>query len=196
MFQNRKKDCFHCPYIDSKLPGKEWGNPSIQPSEVSTYKRTHKGQVLVSPYHGENELADNKRLANFLADKPKTKVYLLPRLEQTMEEGRRLRHKLLPPGVKEGKNPDYLINGLLFDGKSMYGLKKDANMKEQHNAIINHIKKAKRQADNIVLEIPSFVDRETIHRTVNGYLSQSRKERIIIAHWKNKLLVYGDKTKR
>lgn len=120
VFQNRKKDCFHCPYIDAKLLGKEWS-----PSQHSTTRDKYiKGQVLVSPYYSENELTDNKRLANFLADKLKTKIYLLPRLEQTTEEGRRLRCKLLPRDVKEGKNPDYLINGLLFDGKSMYGLKK------------------------------------------------------------------------
>ena len=167
------------------------------PSQHSTTRGKYiKGQVLVSPYYSENELTDNKCLANFLADKLKIKVYLLPRLEQTTEVGRRLRCKLLPRDVKEGKNPDYMINGLLFDGKSMYGLKKDANMKEQHTAITNHIKKAKRLADNIVLEIPSFVGREMIHWTVNGYLSQSRKERIIMVHWKNKLLVYRSKTKR
>ena len=196
IFSNQKKDCFNCPYIDAKLPSKQWGEPNAQPPDEGSYKRAHHGQVLISPYHGENELDDNKRLAEFLADKLKTKVYLLPRLEQTTEQGRMLRRQLLPQGVKEGKNPDYLINGQLFDGKSMFGLKRDANAKEQHNAIINHIKKAKKQADNIVLEIPGFVDREIIHRTVNGYLSQSGKERVILVHWKNKLLTYGGKTKR
>ena len=196
VFMNRKKDCCNCPYIDPKLPNKQWGNPNAQPPEVGTYKRTYNGQVLVSPYHGENELTDNKRLADFLVDKLKTKVYLLPRLEQTTEEGRRLRRLLLPDGVKEGKNPDFLINGLLFDGKSMYKLNRNANFKQQKNAIEHHIKKAKEQADHIVLEIPNFVERKTIHKVITNYLSRSKKERIILVHWKNKLLEYGGKTKR
>ena len=89
----------------------------------------------------------------------------------------------------EGKNPDFLIGGKLFDGKSMLSMNRSATIKQQKNAIENHIKKAKKQADNIILEIPSSVARTTIHNTITNYLSRSKKERTIMVHWKNKLII-------
>lgn len=184
-----KKDCFNCPYINSKL--EKIKTSDIIPPKVDAYKEVYKGMVFTSPYHGENEKEENERLAKFIADKLKSKVYLLPRLDPENPEQKALRSKLLPQGVFENKNPDYLIGGRLFDGKSMYGMRRNATPKQQKNAIENHIKKAKKQADNIILQIPSFVPRETIHRTVTNYLSRSKKQRIVMVHWKNKLLIYG-----
>lgn len=185
----RKKDCYHCPYINAKL--KKIKAADITPPKVDAYKEVYKGKVFTSPYHGENEKEQNERLATFITNKIKSKVYLLPRLDPENPEQKALRSKLLPQGVFENKNPDYLIGGRLFDGKSMYGMRRDASPEQQKNAIENHIKKAKKQADNIILEIPSFVARATIHRTVTNYLSRSKKQRIIMVHWKNKLLIYG-----
>lgn len=193
VFLNKKKDCFNCPSVNATLPDSKYNNLNLQPPEVSTYKKTHYGKVLISPYHGKNELEENKRLANFLADKLKTKVYLLPRLDQTNKEENRLRERLLPHGVKVGKNPDFLINGMLFDGKNMSHLRRTATKEEQKQSIQNHIKKAKTQADHVVLEIPSFVRKTTIYRTMNAYLSQSHKERIILVCWKKKLMIFEKK---
>ena len=67
----------------------------------------------------------------------------------------------------------------MFDGKSMLGIKRSTNDK-YHNTILNHIKAAKQQADNVVLEIPKFVSRRVIHDTVRGYLSQSKKIELLL----------------
>ena len=188
LFRDRGKDCYHCPYIDSKLNKAD--AVDVKPPKVETYKDAYKGQVFTSPYHGKNEVEENERLAKFVSDKLKTKVYLLPRLDPMNPTQKALRAKLLPSDVFEGKNPDFLIGGKLFDGKSMLSMNRNATIKQQKNAIENHIKKAKKQADNIILEIPSSVARTTIHSTITNYLSRSKKERTIMIHWKNKLIIY------
>lgn len=157
----------------------------VQPPMAETYDSTHNGMVLLSPYHGPNEIDENKRLANFVADKLGKKVYLLPRLDPTDPNEAPLRIVLLPPGVFEKKNPDFYIGGLLFDGKSMLNVKGD-----YHNAILNHLKGAKKQADNVVLEAPTFIPRRIIWRTVTGYLKQTSKDRIIIVKHGSKCYVY------
>ena len=187
-FTNRKKDCYNCPYINGVLDKMKDGE---NPPKHETYKDLYKGKVFASPYHGENELEENTRLAKFLADKLGRKVWLLPRLDITNKEQAKLRGSLLPKGVKERKNPDFLIDGKLFDGKSMYGLRRDANLKQQKNAIENHIKKAKEQAGNIVLEIPNFVERRYLSKVIRNYLAQSQKDRMIMVHYGNKLLIFG-----
>ena len=95
-----------------------------------------------------------------------------------------------PPGVFDKKNPDFLINGKLFDGKCMYDLDKTANLKQQKNAIENHIKKAKKQADNIILEMPSFIDRKNAENTIRNYLNRSKTKRVIMVKYCNKLLIF------
>ncbi len=187
-FTNRKKDCYNCPFIDGCLD-KYW-QPQIMPPKVEDYKILHNGRVHISPYHGQNEEGDNKRLAAFIADKLKTNVYMLPRLDPSNPKENILRKQLLPAGVYEGKSPDFLINGKLFDGKCLYGLDKGANLKQQKNAIENHIKKAKRQADNIILELPSFMSRKNAENTIRNYLNRSKKKRIILVRLRNKLLVF------
>ena len=118
------------------------------------------------------------------------KVYLLPRLDPKNPVQAALRSSLFPPKVIEGKNPDFYIGGMLFDGKSMMGLQQSGNKKKYHNAILNHIKSAKKQADNVVLEIPTFVSRRVIGKTISGYLKQSSKQRIIIVKHGKKCYVY------
>ena len=62
--------------------------------------------------------------------------------------------------------------------------------KKYHNAILSQKKKEKKQADNVVLEIPTFVPRMIIGKTINGYLKQSSKNRIIIVKHGSKCYVY------
>ena len=45
--------------------------------------------VLTSPYHGSDEVEENKRIGAFVAKKIGKKVYLLPRLDP---ESRKLAH--------------------------------------------------------------------------------------------------------
>lgn len=118
---------------------------------------------------------------------------MLPRLDPQNPIQAQLRASLLPPGVKDRKNPDFYIGGLLFDGKSMMGIKRSEDRMKYHNDILNRIKYAKKQADNFVLEIPTFVTRKTISRTIKGYLKQSSKDRIIIVKHGNKCYIFNRK---
>jgi hypothetical protein len=191
-FRNEKKHCHSCGKVDTPMKvaaEKVRSMHDVPPPSVETYIPSHNGMVLTSPYHGENEVDGNKRLGAFIADKLGRRVYLLPRLDPDSKYLAPLRQSLLPPGVFERKNPDFYIGGRLFDGKSMLGIKRSTNDK-YHNTILNHIKAAKKQADNVVLEIPKFVSRRVIHDTVRGYLSQSKKNRIIIVKHGNKCYVY------
>lgn len=192
ILHNRRKDCYNCTFVNKVINNAH----DKQPPEADTYKDVYKGCVFASPYHGENELKENARLAAFVAGKLGRTVYLLPRLDPMNPIQARLRATLLPEGVIPGKNPDFLIGGRLFDGKSMLGIRRDATGRQKKNAIETRIKKAKEQADNIILEIPSSVTRKLIHRTVTNYLSRSSRERIVMVHWKNKLLIYGNADKK
>lgn len=192
-FLNQEKNCHSCPLIDNKMKkaaDKVRKASDVPPPSIETYRPSHNGKVMTSPYHGSNEVDENKRLGAFVAEKLGEKVYLLPRLDPKNPVQAALRSSLLPPKVIEGKNPDFYIGGMLFDGKSMMRLQQSGNKKKYHNAILNHIKSAKKQADNAILEIPTFVSRRVIGKTISGYLKQSSKGRIIIVKHGKKCYVY------
>lgn len=193
LFLNQEKNCYSCPLIDNKMKkaaDKVRKSSDVPPPSVETYRSSHNGKVMTSPYHGSNEVEENKRLGAFVAENLGKKVYLLPRLDPKNPVQAALRSSLFPPKVIEGKNPDFYIGGMLFDGKSMMGLQQSGNKKKYHNAILNHIKSAKKQADNVVLEIPTFVSRRVIGKTISGYLKQSSQNRIIIVKHGKKCYVY------
>lgn len=197
IFRAQKKDCNHCLYINNKMAqtAKEIREESNQvPPRVDQYIPSHDGTVMISPYHGENEVDENKRLAAFIHKKLGNIVYLLPRLDPKNPVESALRSQLLPAGVPKGKNPDFLIGGMLFDGKSMMKLAESKDKKKYKQAIQNHIKKAKTQADNIILEIPVFVSRRVIGKTIANYFKQSHKKRIIIIKHGGKCYTYKNKT--
>lgn len=182
---NRVKDCHNCPYVDKALQ-----DALEVPPSVETYTLEYGGKVLVSPYHGENELEENLRIAKRLADELKEKVYLLPRLDPSNPEQARLRLLLHPLGVPAGKNPDYLIGGRIYDAKVMeMGTPIDAHT--QKKRLENRIKKAKEQADNIIIEVPAHYDRQVIDYTIHNYLSRSSKERAIIILHGDDVYRYG-----
>lgn len=193
LFANKAKECYNCCLIDNAM--KEAADnvkisKDVPPPNVETYIPSHNGMVLTSPYHGSDEVEENKRIGAFVAKKIGKKVYLLPRLDPESRKLAHLRQILFPTGVIPNKSPDYYIGGMLFDGKSMMGLLRSGDKKKYHNAILNHIKAAKKQADNVVLEIPTFVPRMIIGKTINGYLKQSSKNRIIIVKHGSKCYVY------
>ena len=182
---NRVKDCHNCPYVDKAMQ-----DALEVPPSVETYTLEYGGKVLVSPYHGENELEENLRIAKRLADELKEKVYLLPRLDPSNPEQARLRLLLHPLGVPAGKNPDYLIGGRIYDAKVMeMGTPIDAHT--QKKRLENRIKKAKEQADNIIIEVPTHYDRQVIDYTIHNYLSRSSKERAIIILHGDDVYRYG-----
>lgn len=163
----------------------------IMPPASDTYEKVDGKEVYISPYHGENEVEENERLARFITERMKNvKVWLLPRLNPNNMREAELRQQLLPPDVFEGKNPDYYINGMLFDAKSMMNANVTDDPAKQKSMIENRIKKAKEQADNIVLEIPEWIEFQTIARTINNYLGRSKKKRTILVCWKERLLKF------
>ncbi len=196
LFKNEKKHCFECSKVNRVLPIAKHellqrGN--VEPPQADTYSTTHNGNLLTSPYHGSDEKTGNQRLAAFINDKLNMKIYLLPRLDPNNPVQSALRPTLLPKDVYENKNPDFYIGGLFFDGKSLMGIKRSDNPEKYHNDILNRIKSAKEQADNAILEIPTFVPRKTIGTTINGFLLQSKKERIIIVKYGKKCYTYNSK---
>lgn len=174
--------------IGATVPDIPTGNSpeELPPKFEEEYYRAD-DRVFVSRHHGENELKENIRIARAIAAKIKDNVYLLPRLDPYDPRLTPLRKTLLIKGIEENKSPDFMIKGRFFEGKCLFGLKnyERAYVKQ---AIENRIKKAKQQADNIILEIPSRVPRKYIEETVKNYLNRSNKNREIWVLWKNKLL--------
>ncbi len=174
--------------MHNSIPIKE----PLAPPEADSYQILEEDRIFISPYHGENELEANKRVALFLSKKLNKKIYLLPRIGVDTEEQRALRNKLMPKGVIPNKNPDFMIGGNLFESKSMLGVKPTTNENIIKNAIQNRIKDAKKQANNIILEIPSHITRKQINRYIISYLKQSKTKRIIIVKWKNKSIIFSN----
>ena len=189
-----KQDCHQCEKVNkviTKIIGEVKSLRDVAPPHVATYMTSkHSKRVFISPLYGQTERTENERLAAFVAKKMQQKVYILPLLDPDSKTFAPLREKLLPPGVPDRKNPDFYIGGLLFDGKSMLRVKQTTNKKKHHNDILNRIKDAKKQADNMILEIPTFITRRVISETIKGYLSQSNKSRIIIVKHGEKCYVY------
>ena len=179
-------------YVGAKNAVERLLNTEGEPPAVEDYKKIEKGNVLISPYHGANELEENKRLATFLTAKLHKKIYLLPRIDSDTTEQLALRERLIPNGVAPRKNPDFMIGGKLFEGKSMLDVKPTDDDKIIREAIFNRIKKAKKQADNIIIEIPSHITRKQFNKHVRSYLRQSKKKRIIIVKWKNNAIVFSN----
>ncbi len=171
----------------------------IKPPQVDTYKQHHNGKVFESPYHGPEELADNLDLAKRTADLLGEKVYLLPRLDPMNPIEKKLRGQLLPEGIFKDKNSDFLIGGKIYEGKNLYKYKGGTEYKKQKQAIENHLKKAKEQAPNFVLDIPEIFSENCITQTIQNYLNRTNSQRIIIVFHKGygkvyKKLLVSDKT--
>ena len=157
-----------------------------EPPHIEMYVAEHNGNVMVGPYQKDIEIEGNKATAKIISDGLGIKVYLLPCIDPRDKNLSSLRSVLHPPGVPEGKNPDFLIGGLLFDGKSLM----DITTTKYKNAIEKRIKSGKEQADNIILEIPDRVPRHIIHNTIHNYFKNSHTDRIILVIHQGKLLYY------
>jgi SPP1 gp7 family putative phage head morphogenesis protein len=95
------------------------------------YESDTGGMVEAEQSVNKNELRDNKEIAQFLAD---------------------LGHKVRLLGVNDApgvKNPDALVDGKVFEFKT--------NKEATKSAIDNELRKAKKQADHIVLHIKSDI---------------------------------------
>ena len=87
------------------------------PPHIETYQKLGE-YVYVSDLHQGIERAENIRLATFLAEKTREKVFILP-IFQPLEKNEELRNEYLPNGVKKDKNPDFYFRGRFVDGKTV-----------------------------------------------------------------------------
>lgn len=110
------------------------------------------------------------------------------RINANTEQDRQQRAILLP-FAKPKKNPDYFICGHTFDAKDMFNIVAKTKV-DVKKSIIKHIQKAKDQADNIILRMPKWIKRSWIYQAVNGFLNQSKHERIIIVLINNKSIIF------
>ena len=188
-FTNATKDCMHCEYVRRHLPS--YYDKSLTPPHIEEYSVTELGsnKIFTSPMHGANELEENIRLAKFIANKLGVDIHLLPRIAT---EKTSLRNEYLPQGVPEGKNPDFLIGGVLYEGKSMLNIEPKAEQQKYINGICHRLNEGKKQAGNVIIEIVDFIPRRTIHKAITSYLSQRKSTVVVMAIWKNKLLIYSN----
>ena len=153
---------------------------SLKPPYPEEYIEYYGGKVMVSPMHGENELQDNLQLASRTANYTGKTVWLLPRISPTQKDASILRAKYLPKGVFENKNPDFFLNGKLYDGKTFTTIHENYEFNQLKKSIENHIKKAKLQAQNMIFALPPYVSEREISQIVNNYLNRSKSRREII----------------
>ena len=81
-------------------------------------------------------------------------------------------------------------DGPRFEAKSMMNLDSDMTKKQMKVAIENRIKKAKVQADNIILEIPDFFQKREIYKDIYSYMERTKHVRTILVKHKSKLLIF------
>jgi len=92
---NLAKDCYHCQYADSALPGKK--------EEAFTPDPEYGERLLTSSIADQTEVKENARCARSI-------------LDSFPEDRIQIRGHSTEPGVK---NPEYLINNILADRKGI-----------------------------------------------------------------------------
>ena len=151
-----------------------------KPPHHEDYKPQAEGMIMVSPLHNKSELKENLKLAETLSRAIGSKVYLLPEINPEKKGAAALRKEYLPAETKKGKNPDFMGGGKLWDGKTA-SFKNTPNERAKVKATIeNHIKKAKQQADNFIIEIPEWINQKWVDEAVTNYLKFSSIDRTII----------------
>ena len=152
------------------------------------------GMVMQSPRHGTEELEENlsigKRLAAFLGKR----VFLLPRIDSNTEEQLQERKEYMPKGVKDPKNPDFYVEGVvgLFDGKSLLKFAGGVR-KVQKQYLENRYKAAKDQAEHMVFDLADTFTESYLDGIFQNILKQSSVERIIVVFYKGQGRMYTKK---
>lgn len=154
------------------------------PPHVEEYKSYSDGKIMVSPLHGKDELDQNLKLAETLYEAMGETVYLLPNINPNGADAH-LRTHYIPAGVKDGKNADFMCANRIWDGKEASFEKSDRSRKSIKSIIENHIKKAKQQADNMIIEIPDWVKEEWVEQVVTNHLRLTSANRWIIIKREN-----------
>lgn len=166
------------PASNDEIETKERANHEVPP-HAEEYKSYTDGKIMVSPLHGKDELQSNLELGKVMYELMENTVYLLPNINPKGNNSH-LRASYLPKGVKEGKNPDFLCGGRLWDGKECSFENTPKEWKKIKSTLENHFKKAKQQADNFIIKVPEWLEEQTFTAIVENYLAISKKDRWII----------------
>ena len=160
---------------------------------MDTYRKEG-DHVFVSELHNENERAVNERLATFLGEKTGDVVYLLPHIQPTQRDAERLRKEYFPKGVKENKNPDFYFRGRFVDGKCMTSIIVETDdSKVFKRKIQNRLENAFEQAEDALLEIPTWIPLELIKEAIRGKLSSSRRLHIVYVKYGDEMVIFEGK---
>ena len=167
--------------LQRKREEEEWQKMAIPstPPHVEEYIPYYDGKIMVSPFHGKDELESNLRLAHTMYDIFGETVYLLPNINPKGPNAH-LRSKYIPAGVKEGKNADFLCVNRIWDGKECSFENTPREWNKIKSTLENHFKKAKLQADNYIIQVPEWLDEKIYSVITMNYLRISGKDRWII----------------
>lgn len=98
LFDNRKKDCYNCPYVNNALD-----KAKIAEGEVYIKSKEYGERLLISVKADPTDFEDNKRVAKALLESfPEMTVKIRPHIR-----------------VKNTPNPELEINGLIADNKKI-----------------------------------------------------------------------------
>lgn len=148
------------PYVTessiSKNKAEDFVNSQVQKQEYVKQENVglDKGELYIHTL--ADETPENATIGELLANTGH-KVKLLPDIQPAQIELRKL---LMPQGTKENKNPDALINGNIFEFKTL--------RKNTYNAVSKELKYAGDQADHILLKIDGSMDETIINRAIRG----------------------------
>lgn len=182
-----RKDCEKCRAFIRLMERAKDSDNQIVPPHHEEYKEVKPG-VFVHPMHGDGEEKENVRIASIIAKKTNEKIWLLPNINSKTLEQINERKRLLPDSIKDGKNPDFLIKGKFYECKSMTNIRHFDRIHIK-NTVENHIKKAKKQADNIILEIPKDVKYQYVEETITNYLNRTKNIKEIRIIWNGYLKI-------
>jgi SPP1 gp7 family putative phage head morphogenesis protein len=121
------------------------------------------GKVDFHIMHGINEMNANIELSKLLAEKG-NKVELLPIFNQADDDIREIVYR--NKSFIKGKNPDALVNNVITDLK----VSNSNSITSMHNLL----RKAGKQANNVILQLSEPLHEETIKRAVKGQLKHSK----------------------
>ena len=150
----------------------------VEPPRMDTYSKIG-DWVFACDLYKEIEWNENIRLAQFLGEKSKDIVYVLPHIQPTLRNAAVIRKDFFPIGVRQNKNPDYFFRGRFVDGKSMNDTNPE-NRKTAKRAIQNRLRNAFLQADDAFLEIPITFPLGWIEGAIKGKLKSSKNRPNII----------------
>lgn len=157
------------------------------PPHIETYQKLG-DYVYVSDLHQGTERADNIRLATFLAEKTREKVFILPIIQPTQEKAEILRKIYFSEDVKTNKNPDLYFRNRFVDCKCMNESELTDEKRTKRN-IQNRIADAFVQADDAFIEIPTKFYKSWILSSVHGKLNSSTHFHIVYIKYGDELII-------